>query len=190
MAEVFVEFEESVVAKNGRAYFARAVGSEAGNGMWDGWLEFLPLDGGEAVRSPRETTQPNRQDTEYWATGLTPVYLEGALDRALNPLVKVPQVPLPSPVFNEPAPDVVVPPPGARESVLNPFSVYRKGESLLRSQLSAMSAWHLVNIIEDYGLSEQRRSDLEATPAPVLVELIVAGVREPVPAAHGRRATD
>jgi hypothetical protein len=74
--------------------------------------------------------------------------------------------------------------------VLNPFSVYRNGESHLRSQLSAMSAWHLVNIIEDYGLSEQRRRDLEATPAPVLVELIVAGVREPVPAAHGRRSTD
>ena len=41
---------------------------------------------GAAVRSGRETTQPNRQDTAYWATGLTPVYLEGALGRALNPL--------------------------------------------------------------------------------------------------------
>jgi hypothetical protein len=189
VAEVFVEFAEGVVAKTGRAYSARACGSENAHGMWEGWLEFFPLDGGEAVRSHRETTQPNRQDTEYWATGLTPVYLEGALDRALNPLTKVAQTPLPSPLFSEPAPDVEMPPAGG-ESVLNPFSVYRNGESHLRSQLSAMSAWHLVNIIEDYALSEQRRSDLEATPAPVLVELIVAGVRDPVPAVPGRRSTD
>jgi len=66
----------------------------------------------------------------------------------------------------------------ARESVLNPFSVYRKGESQLRNQLSALSAWHLVNIIEAYGLSEQRRTNLEATPEPVLVDLIVAAVQK------------
>jgi hypothetical protein len=68
--------------------------------------------------------------------------------------------------------------PPVRESVLNPFSVYRKGESLLRNQLSALSAWHLVNIIEAYGLSEQRRANLEATPEPVLVELIVSAVQK------------
>jgi hypothetical protein len=62
--------------------------------------------------------------------------------------------------------------------VLNPFSVYRKGESLLRSQLSALSGWHLVNIIEAYGLSEQATAELESTPSGVLVELIVAAVRE------------
>ena len=58
----------------------------------------------EPVRSGRETTQPNRQDTVYWATGLTPVYLEGALDRALNPLTKAPGAARTRPVFSEPAP--------------------------------------------------------------------------------------
>jgi len=66
--------------------------------------------------------------------------------------------------------------------VLNPFSVYRKGESLLRNQLSALSAWHLVNIIEAYDLSVERRADLEVTPESVLVERIVAAVQ--------KRATD
>jgi len=65
----------------------------------------------------------------------------------------------------------------SRESVLNPFSVYRKGEDLLRRQLSALSAWHLVNIIDAYELSTQSARDLAATPASVLVELIVAAVR-------------
>ena len=177
VAEVFVEFTEPVVANDGAIYMARACGSEMDNGMWQGWLEFLPIESGEAVRSSRETTQPNRQDTEYWATGLTPIYLEGALDRALNPLTKVPSRPAPEPVFDTPAPAIAAAPP-AGDSVLNPFSVYRKGESLLRSQLSALSAWHLVNIIAAYDLSEQAPADLGVTPAPVLVELIVSSVRE------------
>ncbi len=176
MAEVFVEFAEPVVAKDGAAYTARACGGEADNGHWQGWLEFIPADGGSPVRSARETTQPNRQDTEYWATGLTPVYLEGALERALKPLSRTVSRPTPEPIFEGPA-DIPASSP-SRESVLNPFSVYRKGEDLLRRQLSAMSAWHLVNIIDAYDLSDQSAADLTATPGPVLVELIVAGVRE------------
>ncbi len=179
MAEVFLEFTEPVVAKDGTAYIARACGGPApsNHATWQGWLEFVPVDGGPTVRSSRETTQPNRHDTAYWATGLTPVYLEGALERALNPLTKMPPAVAPSPVFDGPAPDIAPPPP-ANEAVLNPFSVYRKGEAVLRSQLLALSAWHLVNIITAYGLSEQRLVDLNATPAPVLVELIIASVRQ------------
>ena len=186
VAVVFVEFAEPVVSKDGATYIARACGGETDNGMWQGWLEFVPIESGEPVRSGRETTQPNRQDTEYWATGLTPIYLEGALDRALNPLTKVPARPTPGPIFDTPAPDIAAAVP-AGESVLNPFSVYRKGESLLRSQLSALSAWHLVNIIAAYDLSEQDPADLDVTPAAVLVELIVASVRERVAEASSAR---
>jgi hypothetical protein len=176
VAEVFVEFSEPVVTKDGRLFLARACGSELDRHLWQGWVEFVPADGGPAIRSGRETTQPNRRHTEYWATGLTPVYLEGALERALNPL-RSPDASGPEPIFGGPAPEPETPPP-AHESVLNPFSVYRKGESLLRSQLSALSGWHLVNIIEAYGLSEQRQEELESSPAPVLVELIISAVRE------------
>jgi hypothetical protein len=178
VAEVFVEFTEPVVAKDGTAYIGRACGRETDNGMWQGWVEFLQVDGGEPIRSGRETTQPNRQDTAYWASGLTPVYLEGALERALNPLTKGPDKRAPEAMFDEPAPDLA--PQPSHESVLNPFSVYRKGEALLRSQLSALSGWHLVNIIMAYELSEQREADLAVTPASVLVELIVSTVRDRV----------
>jgi hypothetical protein len=34
-------------------------------------------------RSPVETTQPNREALAYWASGIEPVYLEGALERAI-----------------------------------------------------------------------------------------------------------
>jgi hypothetical protein len=177
MAEVLLEYSDSVMSKDGRMFSARACGSEMDDSRWQGWIEFVPADGSPPIRSGRETTQPNRTDTAYWATGLTPVYLEGALDRALNPLARTHQPAPPRPSFDGPAPALADPNP-VRESVLNPFSVYRKGESLLRNQLSALSAWHLVNIIEAYGLSDRRRADLDVTPESVLVDLIVSGVQK------------
>ena len=175
MAEVLLEYAESVRSRDGRTFAARACGGPMDDARWQGWIEFVPADGGPAVRSGRETTQPNRTDTEYWATGLTPVYLQGALERALSPLSRpTPSAP-PRPSFNGPAPGTGTP---ARDGVLNPFSVYRKGESLLRNQLSALSAWHLVNIIEAYDLSVERRADLEVTPESVLVERIVSAVQK------------
>src|SRR4026209_570332 len=129
MAEVLVTFNDTFTGDNGITYLARACGREMDDGRWEGWIEF---DGnnGSVVRSGRETTQPNRTDTAYWATGLTPVYLEGALDRALHPLARTHQPAPPRPSFDGPAPALADPNP-VRESVLNPFSVYRKGESLL-----------------------------------------------------------
>src|SRR5205814_6429032 len=45
--------------------------------------EFVAADGrGPVLRTDRETTQPNRAAIAYWASGLEPVYLEGAFDRA------------------------------------------------------------------------------------------------------------
>jgi hypothetical protein len=145
--------------------------------MWEGWVEFLPVDrGGQPVRSGRETTQPNRTDTMYWATGLTAVYLEGALHRALHPLVRTPPRPIAGPLFDGPAPDIT--PAAHTESILNPFSVYRKGEDLLRRQLNALSAWHLVNIIRAHGLSDLDTSVLNVMTPTALAELIVAAVRK------------
>jgi hypothetical protein len=179
MAEVLVEFTDPVTASTGHQYIARACGAPMGDGMWQGWIEFLPIGGGEVLRSSRETTQPNRQDALYWATGLTTVYLEGALERALKPLERVPPPPIAPPVFPEPAPPVASA-PTASEGVLNPFSVYRKGEALLRSQLAALSPWHLVNIIRAYDLSDLDANSLNQTPGPVLIELIVTAVRTQV----------
>jgi hypothetical protein len=86
MRERLVAFDTLVTAKDGTAYRAAACGSPAHDGTrrWHGWIEFVPVTGGAAIRTPRETTQRNRADTATWATGLTPVYLEGALCRALE----------------------------------------------------------------------------------------------------------
>jgi hypothetical protein len=176
MAEVLLEFDALVTAENGRTYIARACGDDMPGGGWQGWIEFLPLGGGEPVRSMRETTQPNREDTVYWATGLTPVFLEGSLRRALKPLtMPAPREVLPA-IFDAPAPNSRIAPSNG-DAVLNPFSVYRKGEPLLRRQLSALSGWHLVNIITAHRLSDSDPAALAAAEPAHLVELIIDSVR-------------
>jgi hypothetical protein len=177
VAEVFVEFAEAVSSEDGRNYTARACGSEMAGGGWQGWIEFVPLGDGEPIRSSRETTQPNRQDTEYWATGLTFVYLQGALRRALNKPVRPIARTIPPPHFPGPAQTFASTVPVV-DSVLDPFSVYRQGEEHLRGRLSALAGWHLVNIIRRYELSAEDPGVLRALEPAQLVELIVHGVRE------------
>lgn len=192
MAEMLVEFAAVIVGKNGRRYHAHACGAQMSDGKWQGWLEFVPLDGGQPIRSARETTQPNRSDAKYWATGLTPVYLEGALQRALTPRV-VRHVATGVPIFDEPTPSmyavVSVSPGTTRDAALDPFAVYEnEGEAMLRRQMSALAAWHLVNIIEKYELSDEPPAALNALPAVALIDRIVTAVRAEEAWASRRRA--
>src|SRR5438105_5908077 len=178
MAEVLATYSDTIVSPDGVAYRAQACGGAAADGRWEAWIEFLPLSGGTAIRSPRETTQPNRADAVYWASGLSAVYLEGALDRALHPLV-LKEVPTPAaPYFDTPAPDVnpVVSRPAP--AVLNPFSVFEKSEGILERELGALSAWHLVNIIVAYRLSDEPLEVLKTLPAASLIARIMTAVRE------------
>ena len=87
MSQLLVHYDTIVRSSAGVAYIPSAWARRDGD-IWEGWIEFVPTAGGAALRSARETTQPNRRDALYWAAGLTPVYLEGALARALNPLVR------------------------------------------------------------------------------------------------------
>jgi hypothetical protein len=180
MAEVLIEYPELVLSQ-GVAYRAQACGAPMPEGRWEGWIEFVPATKGEPpVRTGRETTQPNRADTVYWATGLTPVYLEGALERALEPPPVRRVSPRRESVFDGPKDAVVTAgapsstPP--EEAILDPFSVYEKGEALLRRQLGALSAWHLVNIIVAYELSELPRPSLNRMEPAALIDVIVAAV--------------
>jgi hypothetical protein len=108
MAEVLIEYQSLLSTPDGVVYRARACGAPADDGLWEAWIEFVPVTRGRVLRSSRETTQPNRTDAEYWATGLTPVYLEGALERALHPLVVSPPPPPDSPAYDRPAPRYVI----------------------------------------------------------------------------------
>ncbi len=83
-AEVLVEFDAVVRAADGAGFTARVFAQQE-RGLWAGWIEFTPLGSGAPIRTAIESEQPNRNDLLYWAEGLTQVYLEGALARALEP---------------------------------------------------------------------------------------------------------
>jgi hypothetical protein len=84
MPEVLLDFSTPIRGPEGRIYAAQAIGEQMPDGLWHGWIEFSAVGHRELIATDRETTQPNRTDAVYWATGLTGIYLEGALTRALD----------------------------------------------------------------------------------------------------------
>jgi hypothetical protein len=180
MAEVLVQFEDVVTARDGRTFTPRACGADV-DGLWQGWIEFVGAEQNDVLRTSRETTQPNRNDLLYWAQGLTHVYLEGALRRALEP------TPVLSPrereVDVEPAFDRPADESSARRrsggfapvrTILDPFEVYRQGERVLRQELGALDIGHL----RDIARAHQLVQDLQRMRAGALIDAIVEGTRQ------------
>jgi hypothetical protein len=177
MAQTLIRFETLVTHRDGRQYRAQACGRELENGQWEAWLEFEEATSGRILRSQRETTQPNRTDAVYWATGLSPVYLEGALDRILNPPKPKAAAAVRPPFFDGPAPRrrAAV---SNREPIFDPFSVYEKSPDLLAQELTALHARHLRQIIRDFELVDENEVRIEALSEPELGSLIMQRVRE------------
>jgi hypothetical protein len=177
MAEVLVAFD--VPVRDALAeYHARAVGRRGGDGMWEGWLEFVPIDGSsEVVVGGVETTQPEREHLEYWATGLTHVFLEGALHRARRPVtVRVRTVELPysdAPARREASASRVMPP--RPEPVLDPFEIGGRNLDVLRQELGALNRPRLLNIIAAFDLNP-RREDISWMSDLQLIHFIVVAV--------------
>lgn len=183
MAQTLIRFDTPVIHNDGRQFRAQACGRERENGQWEGWLEFEDITTGEVLQSQRETTQPNQKDTVYWATGLTPVYLEGALDRILHSPKYTEPEPVQPPFFDGPAPrrrGLISnrEPMSDREPILDPFSVYEKSPDLLAQELTALRGWRLRQIIRDFELVDERDVPLQALTETELGSLIMKRVRE------------
>ena len=87
MAELIRE-HSTRVQDGDTIYTVLIYAAERSDGTWEGWLEFHPTDKSKPVlRTGEETSQPSRVAIEYWAFGLEPIYLEGALARAEGRLV-------------------------------------------------------------------------------------------------------
>ena len=176
MAEVLTPFDAPISDGSG-SYYARAVGNAREDGMWQGWIEFVPIDGtGETLVTPVETTQPERTHLVYWATGLTPIYLEGALKRARNPgavHVRLAE----QPVSHAPArrPIVIEPPKVRPEPILDPFEIGERSLDILRQELTALNRPRLFNIVAAYDLNPAGR-DLSIMTTAELVLFIVSAV--------------
>jgi hypothetical protein len=83
LTNLMMQLSETVCDERG-TFHPRAMARERSNGSWEGWLEFVPSDEDRSIiyATPIETHQRDRMTMEYWASGLTGVYAEGALARA------------------------------------------------------------------------------------------------------------
>jgi len=84
MPELIHKFKNHVESENGIRYSVVVYGERRTDGNWEGWLEFRPENALVGIRTGRETTQPDRSALAYWASGLEPIYVEGAFDRAMR----------------------------------------------------------------------------------------------------------
>jgi hypothetical protein len=85
MAELIFEHATRVEDASGAVYLPRTYGELRKDGTWWGWIEFHPLlDGRRALSTGQETSQSSRDTLAYWASGLEPVYLDGAFARAVE----------------------------------------------------------------------------------------------------------
>jgi len=83
MAELLREYATTMIGPDDTTYIVLSFGEERPDGTWIGWLEFRPTDPDKpTLRTDQETSQPNRTAVEYWATGLEPIYFQGAFGRA------------------------------------------------------------------------------------------------------------
>lgn len=176
MSEVLRTFDEPIRDESGE-YHARVVGRLASDGMWEGWMEFVPLDGrSETFISPAESRQPEREHLVYWATGLTVVYAEGSLQRARRPVtvrtrvVEVPASDAPASRVVTASPRVVGP-----EPLLDPFEVGSRSLDILRQELHALDRARLLNLIAAYDLNPTNQ-DLQPFTDAQLVAFIIAAV--------------
>jgi hypothetical protein len=176
MAEVLTVFEAPVSDELG-TYQARAVGRPGRDGMWEGWIEFVPAQGrGDVLVTGVETTQPERSHVAYWATGLTPVYLEGALRRARTPTTVRVRV-VPPPASDAPAPRVAAAPVSGAAvpaAVLDPFEIGERSLDVLAQELRALNRPRLQNIIAAYGLNPGGEDLSGMTDAQLATFIVVA----------------
>ena len=193
MSEVLVEFDTIITADDGTRWVPRASGRPADDGLWEGWIEFLDMsDSKRAVRSPRETEQPNRDDLMYWAQGLTQAYLEGALSRALDerPASAEDDTHVPA-RFDGPKTKPAAAAAsggGGPRPVLNPFEVFQQGEDILLQELDALPPARLRDLVIAYNFASAE--DAYGASRGELTAQIVEGVRRPLAQPRSDRTSE
>lgn len=183
MSEVLVQFDEPQPAADGRLFIAQVNGQRVSDGLWEAWIEFYPNEGGEPVRTRRETEQLTRGDLRFWAAGLTRAYLSTALVRALSPARAT--GPRDTTLLGAMWSDEHMvldtnrihsaPPP------LDPIETYRcGGEYRLRQELRALDAKQLRDVITAYDIPEADVHDVVRTFEDALAERVVVAVQQRV----------
>lgn len=132
------EFEQRITGADGERYSVHLYGRSRPADTWQGWLVYVRERDNRRFATPVETTQPNAEAIVYWGSGLTETYLDGALQRALNPPAAV--APAPTAPF-----DLI------EQGVMLIFQRLREGRVLVQRVLDELpfSNADIVRAIED-----------------------------------------
>jgi hypothetical protein len=163
MPEILVDLETTVTSPSGDEYCVQVVG-ESRSGMWEAWLEFVPLgDALNVLITKTETTQPTREGVLRWSRTLTSTYVEGAFERAVQPrggrtLIRR---------HVATVSDVLVP--------FNPFEVLPLlGKGALRARLRILSRPELLAMIGNYDLNPAGKSLTRLSDSQLVTFIITA----------------
>jgi hypothetical protein len=162
MSEILADLDTTIVSPEGDEYYVQ-VGGQLGSGVWEAWLEFVPLDDGlEVLRTKTETTQPTREDVVRWSETLTQVHLQGAFARAVDisdggSLVRN---------YETVIADVAVP--------FDPFDVLPLGKPALRARLRVLTRPELVAMIQKYDLNPAGKSLTRLSDSQLVTFIVTA----------------
>ena len=171
MSEIITDLDTTVASTDGHEYYVQVAGEQLASGVWEAWLEFVPLDDDlEVLSTQAETTQPTRDDVVSWSAALTGTYLQGAFGRALRNTARL--------VVRDFTTEVA-----AISAPFNPFDVLPLGKAELRARLRVLTRSELLGMIQSYDLNPAEKSLIRLTDSQ-LVTFIVTAVE--VQAAQGR----
>jgi hypothetical protein len=164
MPEVITGFQTAIVSPRGDEYYVQVLAEQLASGLWEAWLEFVPVDDAlDALLTKTETTQPTRDDVVHWAEILSETYLKGAFGRAMTVNEGRRRVrDYPTTTVTE---DVVP---------FDPFDVWSLGTSALRVRLRALTRPELIAMIQNYDLNPGAKSLTRLSDAQLVTFIVTA----------------
>ena len=161
MREIIIDLERTVLSSDGDEYYGQVAGDQRPDGMWEAWLEFIPVnDSLEPLRTNVETTQPTREDAIRWSETLTDVYIQGAFTRAARAA--------------DGGVSVTYPTVTAGVAPLDPFEVLQLGKAALRARLGGLTRPELLAIIEKYNLNPAAKDPSRLSDSQLVTFIVTA----------------
>jgi hypothetical protein len=165
MPEIIAHLDYTVMDQTGRSYFVNVGGEHTGDGHWEAWLEFVPLDDTELLLTNTETIQPTRAAVAHWVETLGQPYIQGAFERATlqNALGRKR---LSTATYE---PDTL----GSIPAV-DPFEILKLGKHVLRVELEPLTRAELLTIIELHNLNPAHLSLVRLSTSQLVTFIVTA----------------
>ena len=167
MAEIIADLTHRIIDAAGEEFYVRVAGEPRPDGIWEGWLEYVPLGESEVLLTPIETTQPNRVALEHWAGALTDTFVEGAFARAVrastDPVARLTAI-------RDPWNPWVTPGVGAPD----PFELLPSDREAMRATFGALTRPMLLSVIAEYGLNPAGKSLAWLSDRQLVTFIIIA----------------